>query len=139
MKGLPIMKRAATVFLTLCAALVAPPAFAQGEPAQAATPQRAPRDVRFIVVHKPGPAWLRDRSPFEQPGMQDHVAHYRQWQAQGRLTLGGPFLDGAAGGMMVPEPGLSEAEVQAFAQADPAVKSGVLTFEVRPWLIGMRR
>lgn len=104
--------------------------------AQAQTPAR---DVRHVIVHTPGPAWVAGKSPFEQPGIQEHVAHYRQWQQQGRLALGGPFLDGAAGGMMISEPGLSEKEIVEFAQADPAVKSGLLRAEVRPWLIGMRK
>ena len=97
------------------------------------------RDVRLVVLHGAGPAWLPGRSPFEQPGIAEHVAHYRQWLQSGKLALGGPHLDAAGGGMMIPEPGVSEAEVREFAAADPAVKSGLLTFEVRPWLIGMRK
>jgi len=104
-------------------------------PAQA----QAARDTRYLVVHRPGPAWVAGKSPFEQPGIGEHIAHYRQWQQQGKLVLGGPFMDGAAGGMMIPEAGLSEAEVREFAAADPAVKSGLLLVELRPWLIGMRK
>ena len=40
---------------------------------------------------------------------------------------------------MIPAPGVEEAEVKAFALADPAVKDGTLIAEVRPWLIGMSR
>lgn len=104
--------------------------------AQAQTPAR---DVRHVIVHTPGPAWVAGKSPFDQPGIQEHVAHYRQLQQQGKLALGGPFLDAAAGGMMISEAGLSVREISEFAQADPAVKSGLLRAEVRPWLIGMRK
>lgn len=101
--------------------------------------QTAPtRDQRWVVVHSPGPAWLAGRSPFEQPGIDAHVAHYRQWQQQGKLALGGPFLDAAAGGMMISVAGLEEAEVRAQALADPAVQSGLLKAEWRPWLVGLR-
>ncbi|MFO1252795.1 MAG: hypothetical protein U1E77_17040 [Inhella sp.] len=108
-------------------------------PLAAAAQSPAPRDLRYLVIHSPGPAWVAGRSPFEQPGIQAHIAHYRQWQQQGKLALGGPFMDAAAGGMMLPEPGIPAEEVEAFAKADPAVQSGLLKVELRPWLIGMRK
>jgi hypothetical protein len=40
--------------------------------------------------------------------------------------------------MMIPTAGVDEAEVRRFAAEDPAVRSGLLQVEVRPWLIGMR-
>ncbi len=97
------------------------------------------KDIRYVVIHSPGPAWKQGTPIFEQPGLQGHIDHYRKLHADGKLALGGPFLDGGAGGMMVPEAGLSEAEVRAFAEADPAVKSGLLKAEIRPWMIGMKK
>jgi hypothetical protein len=41
--------------------------------------------------------------------------------------------------MMLPEAGVSEAEITKFASEDPAVKSGLLIFEVRPWLAALRK
>ena len=52
---------------------------------------------------------------------------------------GGPFLDETSGGMMVPAAGVSEAEIRAFADADPAVKSGLLKFEIRRWMVAMQK
>ncbi len=40
---------------------------------------------------------------------------------------------------MIPEPGVSEQEITAFANADPAVTSGLLNVEVRQWLVGMKK
>jgi uncharacterized protein YciI len=117
-------------------AVLAPMLAAACLQAQAQTPAR---DVRHVIVHTPGPAWVAGKPPFEQPGIEAHIAHYRQLQQQGKLALGGPFLDGAGGGMMIAEPGVPESELAAFAQADPAVKSGLLRAELRPWLIGMRK
>lgn len=97
------------------------------------------RDVRYVVLHRPGPAWVAGKPLFEQAGLAEHIAHYRQWQQQGKLVLGGPYMDATAGGMMIPEAGLSETEVREFAAADPAVKSGLLLAEVRPWMIGMKK
>lgn len=121
----------------LAACAIAGLALAAVAPAPAQT-ERPARDVRFVIVHTPGPAWVAGKSFFEQPGLQAHVEHYRKLQEQGRLVLGGPFLDTAGGGMMVPAPGLSQQELDDFAQADPAVRSRLLKAEVRPWLIGMK-
>ncbi|HQQ71563.1 MAG TPA: hypothetical protein PLL92_14800, partial [Alicycliphilus sp.] len=72
-------------------------------------------------------------------GVSDHVAHYRRLLDNGKLEFGGPHLDSKGGGMMIPVAGITEQEVKDFANEDPAVKSGLLLAEVRPWLIGMKR
>lgn len=97
------------------------------------------KDIRYVIIHTPGPKWQPEKSMFEQTGLQDHLEHYRKLYAEGKLALGGPYLDARGGGMMIPETGLSEQEVQAFAQADPAVMSGLLGVDVRPWLVGMKK
>jgi uncharacterized protein YciI len=97
------------------------------------------RDVRFVVIHKPGPAWKAGVPAFEQAGLAQHVEHFRTLLAAGKLTIGGPFLDEAAGGFMIPEPGVSEEEARRFADDDPTVRSGLLTFGVRPWLAAMKK
>jgi uncharacterized protein YciI len=95
------------------------------------------KDIRFVVFHKTGPRWLAGKTLFEQPGVMDHIAHYKKLLEAGKLALGGPHVDDAGGGMMIPAAGVTESEIAAFAAEDPAVMSGLLTFEVRPWLIGM--
>lgn len=97
------------------------------------------RDIRYLIVHSPGPKWQAGRPIFEQAGVQEHIAHFRQLLDDGRLLMGGPFLDEHAGGMMVSVEGVGEDEVTAVAHADPAVRSGLLRVAVRPWLIGMKR
>jgi uncharacterized protein YciI len=93
---------------------------------------------QFVVFHAPGPRWRRGVAAFEQEGLQAHVDHYRTLLQDGKLILGGPFLGEAGGGMMVAAAGVGGAELAAFAASDPTVVDGLLTFEVRPWLIGMR-
>ena len=95
------------------------------------------QDIRYVVFHRAGPNWLAGKTMFEQPGVRAHVAHYRQWLEAGQLAMGGPHLDSAGGGMMVPAAGVSEDQVARFAHEDPAVRDGTLVAEVRPWLIGM--
>ncbi len=98
---------------------------------------KAVKDIRFVVLHTPGPKWLPGKTLFEQPGVSEHVEHYRKFLEAGKLALGGPHIDGKAGGMMIPAAGVSEEEITKYAAEDPAVKSGLLLAEVRPWLIGM--
>jgi hypothetical protein len=95
------------------------------------------KDVRFVVMHSPGPKWLPGKTLFEQPGVREHVEHYRKFLEAGKLALGGPHLDGKCGGMMIPTAGVSEAEMTKYAAEDPAVESMLLIAAVRPWLIGM--
>jgi len=95
------------------------------------------KDVRFVVFHVAGPSWQVGRTLFEQPGVMEHVGHYRSLLEAGKLAMGGPHLDERGGGMMIATAGVSQAELEAFAAEDPAVKSGLLRFEVRPWLVGM--
>jgi uncharacterized protein YciI len=97
------------------------------------------KDIRHVVVHRPGPAWQPGVPPFRQPGLDRHVAHYRSFLEAGKLELGGPFLDADTAGMMVPVAGVARDEIEAFAAADPAVRDGLLTFEMRTWMIGMKR
>lgn len=133
----PGRRHAAAVFVAIAALL--PGAHAQDAPRAAGAPPAAPvRDVRWVVLHLPGPAWQPGKGMFEQPGVREHVEHYRKLLAAGKLALGGPHLDARGGGMMIPAAGVTEAEIRQFAADDPAVRSGLLVAEVRPWLIGMR-
>lgn len=95
------------------------------------------KDIRFVVFHTSGPRWLPGKTLFEQPEVMEHVGHYKKLLDAGKLALGGPHLDAKGGGMMISSAGVTEQELKAFAAEDPAVKSGLLLFEVRPWLIGL--
>jgi|TARA_R100000005_G_scaffold68544_1_gene36441 uncharacterized protein YciI len=95
------------------------------------------KDVRYVVFHLPGPNWQAGKSLLEQPGVMEHVGHYKKFLEAGKLSMGGPHLDERGGGMMIPAAGAGLAEIEAFAAEDPAVKSGLLRFEVRAWVVGM--
>ena len=97
------------------------------------------KDVRYVVFHQPGPSWHQGKSMSDQPRIKEHVEHYRQWLAAGKLALGGPHVDSGGGGMMIPVAGVPEDEVKRFASEDPAVKGGTLVAEVRPWLVKMSK
>lgn len=104
-------------------------------PAAAAQPPQP--ETRVVILHRPGPAWNPALPFMQQPGLQHHIDYYRAWLKAGKLSLGGPFLDGA-GGIMISRPGASIEEVKRFAEQDPAVKSGLLRVEVHPWMVAFR-
>lgn len=108
-----------------------------GDVVAADTAQQAP-EIHVVIIHHPGPAWQAGVPFKEQPGLQAHIDHYREMLKSGTLQMGGPFLDDS-GGMMISVAGASLEDLKAFAQSDPAVKSGLLTAEVKPWLIGMHQ
>ena len=95
------------------------------------------RPIRHVVFHTPGPKWKQGIDFREQEGVNDHVQHYLKLHEQGKLELGGPFLVQDAGGMMVATKEVSQEELEAFAAVDPAVQTGLLNFEIRPWLTAM--
>lgn len=95
------------------------------------------RPIRFVVIHKPGPKWQYGVEYRQQEGVGEHVQHYLKLHAQGKLQLGGPFLQPDMGGMMVTTREVTHEEIEAFAAADPAVQSGLLVFEIRPWMTVM--
>lgn len=97
----------------------------------------AARPVRYVVFHKPGPRWVLGVNFRQQDGVGEHVQHYLKFHEQGKLALGGPFLMPDTGGMMVPTRDVSQEEMESFAAADPAVRSGLLIFEIRPWFTAM--
>jgi len=95
------------------------------------------RPIRFVVLHKPGEKWKNGVDYREQDGINEHVQHYLKLHEQGKLQLGGPFLLPDVGGMMITTKGVSQEEIEAFAASDPAVQSGLLIYEIRPWITAM--
>jgi len=95
--------------------------------------------VRYLIVHLPGPQWRAGVAFQEQPGIEGHLQHYRKLYESGKLEKGGPFVEGAMGGMMIPVAGLGKEELRRFAAQDPAVKAGLLNFELWGWQLHMER
>jgi len=93
--------------------------------------------VRFVVIHTPGPSWKKGVDFREQDGVREHVEHYRKLKEEGRLAMGGPFLDDS-GGMMLAAEGETKESLEEFAARDPAVVSALLRFEVKPWYVAMK-
>ena len=95
------------------------------------------RSIRYVVFHSPGPTWKHGIDFREQNGVGEHVWHYLKLHEQCKPEFGGPFLLPDAGGMMVATKDVSHEELESFAASDPAVKAGLLVYEIRPWLTAM--
>ena len=104
-----------------------------------AAAQPGPLPTQFVAFHVPGPNWRKGVPLNAQPGVREHIEHYRKLFQAGKLAMGGPFLDDAGGGMMIAASGVDRDEFVAFVAADPAVVNGLMTFQVRPWAVGMKQ
>ncbi len=107
------------------------------EPKPAAPDPAGPPPLYYALIHSPGPNWKEGVKPFEQHGIKEHVAHFEAQAEAGKLVIGGPFMDGG-GGMMILNVESSEAAAE-IANADPAVKAEVLRVQLRPWLVPLAR
>lgn len=92
----------------------------------------------WVIFHSTGPAWEPGLPLVQQVGIQGHRAHYAKLLAEGRLLMGGPFADSAGGGMMVCKGDIDEDTLRMHALSDPAVESGLLQFEIRPWVASLK-
>lgn len=90
--------------------------------------------VYHVIIHSPGPQWVKSLSFREQPGIEAHINYMSSLSEGKKLWEGGPFLDNS-GGMAVCI-GTKE-EVEIMASDDPAVKAGLLRFTIKPWLVAM--
>jgi hypothetical protein len=93
--------------------------------------------IRYVVFHTPGPRWKHGIDFREQEDVREHVQHYLKLHEQGKLELGDPFLLRHMGRMMVATKDVSHEELGSFTASDPAVKAGLLKYEIRPCLTAM--
>ena len=89
-----------------------------------------PSSPAWLVVYGPGPAWLAGRPITEQP-LREHGAYMFELYRRGVLQLAGPFADDSGGAVLFRA--ASEAEARAVVAADPAVRSEVFQYDLRPW------
>lgn len=112
----------ATLLFCLCAAADGVRSAAQTETAR--------MKKTYLVVYRPGPAWLPGKPIAEQP-LKDHGRYILSLYVKGSLKSGGPFSDNAGGAATFEA--ADDDEAKAVVAADPAVISGVFVAEVHPW------
>lgn len=84
----------------------------------------------FIILYRPGPAWVAGKPVTEQPPAE-HGHYLLQLYAAGKLRYAGPFEDDT-GAAVVLEVADEHAAV-AIACGDPAVQAQVFAYEIHPW------
>jgi len=95
--------------------------------------------MSWLVVLRP----VREEMPFEPTDeesqiVSEHYAYLKQLRAEGRLVLAGPSaLPGDTFGLGIFDQD-DRAEVEAIVAVDPAVTSGIMTAEIRPYRISVR-
>ena len=104
---------------------------APAETAGAGPPKMIPYQ---LVMLKPGPSYPSAGTPEGQATLKEHVAHLYRLGAGGVSVAAGPFLDDGdiQGVLIVKAP--TPAEARQVEDADPAVKAGIFTVEVAPFL-----
>ncbi|MFM7293876.1 MAG: YciI-like protein [Burkholderiales bacterium] len=83
----------------------------------------------FVLIYEVVDDYVERRTPFRT----EHLAMAQAAKANGDLFLAGAFADPVDGALLVFQ-GETGAAAEAFAQADPYVKNGLVTsWRVREW------
>ena len=99
-------------------------------PAETADPPKTATKATYLVVYRPGPAWLSGKSVMEQP-LKEHGKYMLSLYIKGSMKLAGPLTDNAGGAVLLEVS--NEEEAKAIVTDDPAVKSGIFVYEMHPW------
>jgi uncharacterized protein YciI len=84
----------------------------------------------FLVIYRPGPAWVPGKPITEQP-LKEHGKYTLSLYISGSMKLAGPLTDNAGGAVLLDV--ADEPEAKAIVAEDPAVKSGIFVYELHPW------
>ena len=88
------------------------------------------KKATYLVIYRPGPAWLTGKSVVEQP-LKEHGKYMLSLYIKGSMKLAGPLTDDAGGAVLLEVS--DEAEAKAIVTNDPAVKTGIFVYEMHPW------
>lgn len=89
-----------------------------------------PRAVWWIEYQR-GPAWPPGQ-PAPKQALYDHQLYLEGLMQSGKLLIAGLFRDDAGGGIAVLDSS-DELVARRLMDGDPAVQSGLLSAQLRPW------
>jgi uncharacterized protein YciI len=118
------MRLGAVLNACLISAILCVPRFA------AVHAEESPAKITFLLVYRPGPAWLPGKPVTEQP-LKEHGRYMLSLYAKGVLKFAGPFTDDAGGAVVLEVD--SEAQAREIVANDPAVVTRVFVHELHPW------
>src|SRR5215472_15523442 len=95
---------------------------------ETASPQETATKATYLILYRPGPAWLTGKSVMEQP-LKEHGKYMLSLYIKGSMKLAGPLTDNAGGAVLLEVSN----EAKAIVANDPAVRSGVFVYEMHPW------
>jgi uncharacterized protein len=78
----------------------------------------------------PRPTFAADLSDTEAATMGEHVAYWQQHLEAGRVLIFGPVADPAGSWGLAIVAADDEDEVRTLGKSDPAITSGMCTFEI---------
>jgi uncharacterized protein YciI len=93
-------------------------------------PQETSNKATYLVLYRPGPAWLTGKSVMEQP-LKEHGKYMLSLYIEGSMKLAGPLTDNTGGAVLLEVS--DEATAKRIVSNDPALKSGVFVSEMHPW------
>jgi uncharacterized protein len=126
------MKRVSFNYAVLLGLFAAASATVAQAPAQSDT---KPTQYFFVLLNRPTNAPQLSKEAGEKL-QEEHMANIRKLYAEHKLVIAGPFNDDTALRGVFVFQGDSAAQVQDWANGDPAVKAGRLTADVHgPWRI----
>ena len=97
-------------------------------------PGRDQKLVQFqMAIMKKGPKWNTTKADDRNAIMQQHLANVLSLLDSGKAVIAGPFGDDTELGGIFILRAASTAEAQAWIDADPSVKAGLLVAETHPW------
>jgi uncharacterized protein YciI len=94
-----------------------------------------PMDINkqtFLVIYKPGPAWLEGKPLSEQP-IQQHGKYMLSLYQTDIMRFAGPFGNNAGGAALINASG--EEEAKTIINQDPSVIEGVFIYELFAWTL----
>jgi uncharacterized protein len=99
-----------------------------------------PEVTTFVLrLEGPRPTFALDMTDEEREVMARHAAHWQPYLDSGRMVVFGPVLDETGSFGLGVVDGVDEAELRAFAAADPAVTSGTARLLIGTMLAGFVR
>lgn len=87
----------------------------------------------FLVLFRPGPAWLTDTPLEKQPFTVEHAVHLKLLHKEQKVFMGGPCAEKSDLLSVVVLQASSETEAFESIQDNPFVTQGVVEIEVHPW------